>query len=104
MKPPTIAPSSSPIASSDTKAARGASGLSSRSFACQKAEPSFSFSAVSLQRFRLNGYRVLLTRARAGLVLFVPRGESDDPTRSPDEMDACADALIAAGCAELTQN
>ncbi|MFD1883547.1 DNA/RNA helicase domain-containing protein [Paracoccus pacificus] len=56
------------------------------------------------QRFRLNGYRVLLTRARAGLVLFVPRGEADDPTRSPDEMDACADALIAAGCAELTQN
>ncbi|MBA4274735.1 MAG: hypothetical protein C0436_03670 [Alphaproteobacteria bacterium] len=54
------------------------------------------------QRFRLNGYRVLLTRARAGLVLYVPRGDADDPTRSPSEMDACADALIAAGCVELT--
>jgi hypothetical protein len=53
------------------------------------------------QRFRLNGYRVLLTRARAGLVLFVPSGEYDDPTRSPDEMNACAEALVAAGCAPL---
>lgn len=56
------------------------------------------------RRFRLNGYRVLLTRARAGLVLFVPRGEVDDPARSPDEMDACADALIAAGCADVTEH
>jgi hypothetical protein len=56
------------------------------------------------QRFRLNGYRVLLTRARAGLVLFVPHGEADDPTRSPDEMEACADALIAAGCADVAEH
>jgi hypothetical protein len=55
------------------------------------------------QRFRLNGYRVLLTRARAGLVLFVPRGEADDPTRAPAEMDACAEALLAAGCAQLLE-
>ena len=53
------------------------------------------------QRFRLNGYRVLLTRARAGLVIYVPAGDADDPTRSPEEFDAVASALAAAGCEEL---
>jgi len=30
----------------------------------------------------LNAYRVLLTRARQGMVIFVPPGEDSDPTRS----------------------
>jgi hypothetical protein len=30
-----------------------------------------------------NAYRVLLTRARQGMVVFVPPGDPDDPTRSP---------------------
>lgn len=30
-----------------------------------------------------NAYRVLLTRARQGMVIFVPPGDSEDPTRSP---------------------
>lgn len=30
-----------------------------------------------------NAYRVLLTRARQGMVIFVPQGEESDPTRSP---------------------
>ena len=34
-----------------------------------------------------DGYRVLLTRARQGMVIFVPLGESSDPTRSPDLYD-----------------
>jgi hypothetical protein len=49
-------------------------------------------------RFRINGYRVLLTRARAGSVIYVPRGGKDDPTRSPSEADQIAVALLAAGC------
>jgi hypothetical protein len=49
-------------------------------------------------RYRLNSYRVLLTRAREGLCIYVPRGSADDPTRSPREFDAIAAALIAAGC------
>jgi hypothetical protein len=53
------------------------------------------------RRFRLNGYRVLLTRARAGLVIYVPAGDTDDPTRSPEEFDAIAATLVAAGCEEL---
>ncbi len=53
------------------------------------------------RRFRLNGYRVLLTRARAGLVIYVPMGEEDDPTRAPREMDEIARVLVAAGCEEI---
>ncbi len=47
--------------------------------------------------YRKNAYRVLLTRARQGLVLFIPRGDARDPTRSPKEMDATANYLVACG-------
>jgi hypothetical protein len=47
------------------------------------------------RRFRLNAYRVLLTRSRAGTVIFVPKGSEDDPTRSPRELDETAAALLA---------
>ena len=30
-----------------------------------------------------NTYRVLLTRARQGFIIYIPRGEKRDPTRSP---------------------
>lgn len=53
------------------------------------------------KRFRMNGYRVLLTRARAGLVIFVPPGDDDDLTRAPEEFDAIAQCLVRAGCEEL---
>jgi Uncharacterized conserved protein (DUF2075) len=53
------------------------------------------------RRFRLNAYRVLLTRSRAGTVIFIPRGSGDDPTRSPAELDETAKALLAFGCASL---
>ncbi len=53
------------------------------------------------QQYRLNAYRVLLTRARAGLAIYVPRGDDDDPTRPPVEFDAIYDALVASGCAAL---
>jgi hypothetical protein len=48
--------------------------------------------------FRLNSYRVLLTRARAGIIVYVPQGDSNDPTRKPGDFDAVVDALQAAGC------
>lgn len=34
-----------------------------------------------------NAYRVLLTRARQGMVIFVPPGDADDPTRPPEYYD-----------------
>ncbi len=35
------------------------------------------------QHYLLNAYRVLLTRARQGMVIFVPPGDVADPTRAP---------------------
>ena len=35
------------------------------------------------KRYLLNAYRVLLTRARQGMVIFVPPGDLGDPTRDP---------------------
>ncbi len=40
------------------------------------------------RRYMLNAYRVLLTRARQGMVLFVPEGDLDDHTRLPAFYDA----------------
>lgn len=44
-----------------------------------------------------NAYRVLLTRARQGMVIFVPRGDAADATRPPADYDAIADWLQACG-------
>lgn len=33
--------------------------------------------------FQKNAYRVLLTRARQGMVIVVPEGDANDPTRDP---------------------
>jgi hypothetical protein len=50
-----------------------------------------------------NGYRVLLTRARKGMVLFVPRGsESADATRPARAYDAIVDYLVGCGAVPLT--
>jgi hypothetical protein len=47
--------------------------------------------------FRRNAYRVLLTRARQGIVLFVPSGDANDPSRNPGELSATADFLMRCG-------
>jgi hypothetical protein len=57
-------------------------------------------------QFVLNTYRVLLTRARAETVIWVPRGSgADDPfhdaTRDSAEFDAVADHLLACGARPL---
>jgi hypothetical protein len=49
------------------------------------------------QIYRKNAYRVLLTRARQGMVIYVPHGDSADPTRVPDELDRVADYLLKCG-------
>ena len=40
------------------------------------------------RRYLCNAYRVLLTRARQGMVIFVPPGDSSDPTRLPAFYDS----------------
>jgi len=49
------------------------------------------------RRYIQNTYRVLLTRAREGLVIWVPRGDVSDRTRIPEELNATADFLVEAG-------
>ena len=44
-----------------------------------------------------NSYRVLLTRARQGLIIFVPEGDQNDITRQSDWYDRIFDFLIRCG-------
>ncbi len=53
------------------------------------------------RRYLLNAYRVLLTRARQGMVIFVPPGSPSDPTRNPAWYDATFEYLRAAGIQPL---
>jgi hypothetical protein len=53
------------------------------------------------QRYLLNAYRVLLTRARQGMALFVPKGRKSDPTIQPDYYDETFRYLKALGVPEL---
>jgi hypothetical protein len=52
--------------------------------------------------FVLNSYRVLLSRAREGMVIWVPKGDGDDHTRSRDELDGAAECLLRAGIKPLS--
>lgn len=52
-------------------------------------------------RYIENKYRVLLTRAREGMVIWVPAGREADTTRKPAEADAIADYLRRCGLREL---
>ena len=49
------------------------------------------------QIYLRNAYRVLLTRARQGMIIFVPPGESTDPTRSPAYYDCTFNYLSELG-------
>lgn len=49
------------------------------------------------QRFIRNAYRVLLTRAREGMVIFVPQGSMTDATRPSPLFDSTAAYLLACG-------
>jgi len=51
--------------------------------------------------YRENAYRVLLTRARQGMILFVPSGDAADLTTDQTELDATASFLIACGVTPL---
>jgi len=57
--------------------------------------------AADKKRFRRNAYRVLLSRIRMGLIIFVPLGSSDDSTRDPVEYDRIAATLIRAGAVAM---
>ena len=54
------------------------------------------------KRYLVNAYRVLLTRARQGMIIFVPRGadEEEDPTRNSTYYDAIYEYLLKCGLEE----
>jgi len=47
----------------------------------------FNIKMAKRQNYLKNAYRVLLTRARQGMVVVVPPGDDGDPTRLPDFYD-----------------
>jgi hypothetical protein len=53
--------------------------------------------SIERRKYRRNSYRVLLTRARQGIVIYVPVGDRTDPTRSPKEFEETAEFLLACG-------
>jgi hypothetical protein len=53
--------------------------------------------APDRQMFLVNAYRVLLTRARQGMVIFVPEGDWGDATRKPEFYDGTFDYLTRLG-------
>jgi hypothetical protein len=53
------------------------------------------------RNFRRNAYRVLLTRARQGMILFVPRGSIEDLTTCPIEFEETAKYLLQCGVTPL---
>ncbi len=53
------------------------------------------------RQFLLNKYRVLLTRAREGMILWVPEGDKDDITRSPEIYDPIFEYLKSCGIGEI---
>jgi hypothetical protein len=53
------------------------------------------------KRYLRNAYRVLLTRARQGMVIYVPRGDARDATRSPAFYDSTFHYLTNLGLREI---
>ena len=53
------------------------------------------------QSYQLNAYRVLMTRARQGMVICVPEGNPTDPTRLPEFYDGTYQYLKTIGIEEI---
>jgi Uncharacterized conserved protein (DUF2075) len=51
--------------------------------------------------FLTNAYRVLLTRARQGMVICIPKGDARDKTRLPEFYDGTFNFLKSCGLEEL---
>lgn len=53
------------------------------------------------RRYLLNAYRVLLTRARQGMVIFIPEGDIEDRTRLPEFYDSVFKYFVKIGIPRL---
>lgn len=57
--------------------------------------------SIEKRRYLKNAYRVLLTRARQGLVIFIPKGNNNDITRKQEYYDGTFNYLKYLGIPEL---
>jgi hypothetical protein len=55
-------------------------------------------------QYQINAYRVLLTRSRKGMVIWVPPGLEGDSSMSKIEMDNVAKVLVSAGAVTLPKS
>lgn len=55
----------------------------------------------SQQDYQLNAYRVLLTRARRGMVILIPSGDANDMSRNPEFYDCTYQYLKSIGIQEI---
>ena len=55
----------------------------------------------SKSHFQTNAYRVLLTRSRKGMIVWIPKGDISDSSRDINEMDLVARSFVAAGITEI---
>ncbi|MBU2112948.1 MAG: DUF2075 domain-containing protein [Gammaproteobacteria bacterium] len=53
------------------------------------------------RRYLENAYRVLLTRAREGMIIFIPKGDLADETRTPEFYDGTFQFLLGCGLREI---
>lgn len=60
-----------------------------------------NINAAERRAFQINAYRVLLTRARQGMVICVPEGNAEDPTRLPAFYNGTYEYLKKIGIEEL---
>ena len=58
-------------------------------------------SSPERKKYLLNAYRVLLTRARQGMVIFIPEGSENDPTRPPKYYDGVFNFLTDCGLQQI---
>jgi DUF2075 family protein len=55
------------------------------------------------REYLINAYRVLLTRARQGMVIYVPQPDLSDSTRLHRELDKTAEFLLSCGALPIEQ-
>jgi hypothetical protein len=77
------------------------SGANWQSGTRKPASPLESEKLVRAYQEALNRYRVLMTRYRKAMLICVPEGAPNDPTRNPDDFDRVFEYLGACGLAEL---
>lgn len=82
----------------DANFIRGPSGWDVRQFKGTRWQ---NVGDVDRRRFIANSYRVLLTRARQGMVIFVPSGDHEDETRTPALYDEVYKYLKDCGIRDL---